>query len=69
MPSSNAKMLNKSLQSQADTVIFDLEDSVAPDQKVAARAQLVDFLQVRREIASFSLSLSHVFADKQSNIT
>jgi len=62
-------MLNKSLQSKADTVIFDLEDSVALDQKVAARAQLVEFLQVRREIASFSLSLSCGFADTQSNIT
>jgi citrate lyase subunit beta-like protein len=40
-------MLNKSLQSLADTIIFDLEDSVAPDQKGAARAQLVEFLKVR----------------------
>ena len=40
-------MLNKSLQSPVDTIIFDLEDSVAPDQKGAARAQLVEFLKVR----------------------
>lgn len=37
-------MLSKSLTSTADTIIYDLEDSVAPAQKTAARQNLVDFL-------------------------
>lgn len=40
-------MLRKSLQSPSDTIIYDLEDSVGPDQKFAARVELTDFLKVR----------------------
>lgn len=61
-------MLNNSLQSATDTIIFDLEDSVAPGQKRAARAQLVEFLKVWHEadgLFSSARSLSmHAPADK-----
>jgi citrate lyase subunit beta / citryl-CoA lyase len=41
MPGSNAKAIAKARGLPADAVILDLEDSVAPDAKVAARAQVV----------------------------
>ena len=41
MPGSNAKALAKASTLPADAVILDLEDSVAPDQKIAARNQVV----------------------------
>jgi citrate lyase subunit beta / citryl-CoA lyase len=41
MPGSNAKALAKAATLPADALILDLEDSVAPDQKVAAREQVV----------------------------
>jgi citrate lyase subunit beta/citryl-CoA lyase len=42
MPGSNARALEKAKTLPADCVIFDLEDSVAPDAKEAARRQVVD---------------------------
>jgi citrate lyase subunit beta/citryl-CoA lyase len=41
MPGSNAKALAKASTLAADALILDLEDSVAPDHKVAAREQVV----------------------------
>jgi citrate lyase subunit beta / citryl-CoA lyase len=41
MPGSNAKALAKAKTLLADALILDLEDSVAPDQKIAAREQVV----------------------------
>ncbi len=41
-PGANAKALAKALTLTADVVILDLEDSVAPDSKVAARAQVAE---------------------------
>ncbi len=41
MPGSNAKALAKASTLSADALILDLEDSVAPDQKVVAREQVV----------------------------
>jgi citrate lyase subunit beta / citryl-CoA lyase len=41
MPGSNAKALAKAKTQPADALILDLEDSVAPDQKIAAREQVV----------------------------
>ena len=41
MPGSNAKALAKARSLPADAIILDLEDSVAPDAKVAARSQIV----------------------------
>lgn len=37
MPASNARALEKAKTLEADTLIFDLEDAVAPDAKVTAR--------------------------------
>ncbi len=42
MPGSNARALAKAATLPADALILDLEDSVAPDAKVAARAQVVE---------------------------
>ena len=39
MPGSNAKAIAKARELPADAVILDLEDSVAPDAKVAARGR------------------------------
>lgn len=40
MPASNARALEKAQILDADTLIFDLEDAVAPEQKAAARTAL-----------------------------
>jgi citrate lyase subunit beta/citryl-CoA lyase len=42
MPGSNAKALAKARALPADALILDLEDSVAPDAKEAARAQVIE---------------------------
>ena len=42
MPGSNARALEKAKTLPADGVILDLEDSVAPDAKEAARGQVVE---------------------------
>ena len=42
MPGSNTRALDKAKTLPADGVILDLEDSVAPDAKKAARQQVVD---------------------------
>jgi citrate lyase subunit beta / citryl-CoA lyase len=42
MPGSNAKALAKAATLPADALILDLEDSVAPDQKVAARGEVTE---------------------------
>src|SRR6202050_2703399 len=42
MPGSNAKALAKAKTLPTDALILDLEDSVAPDQKVAAREQVAE---------------------------
>jgi citrate lyase subunit beta / citryl-CoA lyase len=42
MPGSNARALEKAKTLPADGVIFDLEDSVAPEVKMAARQQVID---------------------------
>jgi HpcH/HpaI aldolase/citrate lyase family len=41
-------MLSKALVSTSDAIIFDLEDSVAPNSKPQARQDLVKFLSVCR---------------------
>lgn len=45
MPSSNAKAVEKAKTLETDAVIFDLEDAVAPDAKVEARAAAVAAVQ------------------------
>ena len=42
MPGSNVKALAKAKTLPADSLILDLEDSVAPDQKIAARRQVAE---------------------------
>ncbi len=42
MPGSNAKALAKARTLSADALIFDLEDSVSPEAKAAARGQVVE---------------------------
>ena len=55
MPGSNARALEKARSIPADALILDLEDSVAPDAKAAARQQVCDAARAggygRREIA------------------
>lgn len=48
MPASSERMLQKSLVTKSDTIIYDLEDSVAPSEadKSSARERLVNFLTV-----------------------
>ncbi len=47
MPGSNAKALAKAKTLPADALILDLEDSVAPDQKVIAREQVAEAVRAR----------------------
>ena len=42
MPGSNARAIEKARTLPADAVILDLEDSVAPDAKAAARKQVIE---------------------------
>ena len=55
MPGSNARALEKAKAIPADALILDLEDSVAPDAKMAARQQVCDAVRAggygRRELA------------------
>ena len=44
VPGGNEKMLNKALGLPADSLILDLEDSVTPDRKVAARTEVCEWL-------------------------
>lgn len=44
VPGDSQKKLSKSMDSGADALIIDLEDSVAPDNKETARAVAADFL-------------------------
>jgi len=47
MPGSNPRALAKGREIGADALIFDLEDAVAPDAKVGARASIIDALGAR----------------------
>lgn len=44
-PGSNEKMIEKALGSEADVVFLDLEDAVAPNQKVEARGKVIRALK------------------------
>ena len=44
MPGSNPRALEKAPTLDTDSIIFDLEDAVAPDAKIAARSRLYDHL-------------------------
>lgn len=45
VPASSERFFQKAKQSAADTLIFDLEDAVAPDHKTEARETMVGVLQ------------------------
>jgi citrate lyase subunit beta / citryl-CoA lyase len=47
MPGSNVRAIEKAKSLPVDALIFDLEDAVAPDSKVAARAQVCEALKAR----------------------
>lgn len=44
-PASNERMIEKAASSSADLVFLDLEDSVSPNEKVAARAKVIHALK------------------------
>ena len=44
-PASNERMIEKGVASSADLVFLDLEDSVAPNEKVASRAKVISALK------------------------
>jgi len=45
VPGSNQRMIQKSAESPTDVICLDLEDAVAPDQKVEARSNVIQALQ------------------------
>src|ERR1700744_5918452 len=45
VPGSNVRMLEKAPRVGADIVMLDLEDAVAPDDKVQARLNIIDALR------------------------
>ena len=45
VPADGGKKLDKAMASGADAVIVDLEDSIAPERKAAARTSAADFLK------------------------
>src|ERR1700754_2432123 len=47
MPGANARALEKARNLAADGLILDLEDSVAPDAKAKARAQIAETVRAR----------------------
>lgn len=49
MPGSNARALEKAKSLPVDALIFDLEDSVAPDQKALAREQVCAAAQAAKQ--------------------
>jgi citrate lyase subunit beta-like protein len=55
-------MLQKSLGTGSDVIIYDLEDSVAPspDDKANARANLKKFLKVCSQRTGFVVVLIHL---------
>ena len=55
VPGDSEKKLEKGLASEADVLIIDLEDSVAPDNKEAGRAIAVAFIEERRQQARSSI--------------
>ncbi|GER88748.1 malyl-CoA lyase [Dictyobacter vulcani] len=44
-PGSNERMMEKAVASTADLVLLDMEDAVAPNEKVAARAKVIKSLR------------------------
>lgn len=57
-PADDAKKMEKAAASNADAVIFDLEDSVAPNRKEAARAVLSEFLSSHHQNKTFWIRIN-----------
>lgn len=62
VPASSQKMLSKSLTLTSDNVTYDLEDSVTPSQKPAARAALRDHLTSMHSSGSRPKSIGELAA-------
>ena len=61
-PAHSLKMMAKAAASEADEVIFDLEDGCAPSQKIAARKTLIEAfttLDFRGKIRAFRTNGIH----------
>jgi citrate lyase subunit beta/citryl-CoA lyase len=52
VPGDSPEKLDKALRSDADALILDLEDSIAPAQKGAARRIVLEFLQEQRGVSN-----------------
>jgi citrate lyase subunit beta / citryl-CoA lyase len=52
VPADGGKKLDKAMASGADGVIVDLEDSISPEGKIAARKSAADFLKEARKATS-----------------
>lgn len=61
MPASSDRMLEKSLLTKSDVIIYDLEDSVPPStkDKDAARNRLKDFIAVCKYVGAYILNLNN----------
>lgn len=59
VPASSDKMLNKSLVTKSDVIVFDLEDSVPPSvaDKDGARKRLAQFIQVSPQMVPISFQI------------
>lgn len=57
VPGSSVRMLEKSLSSGADSLAYDLEDSVAPEMKPTARRQVASFLNVGPSAQAYPVPL------------
>jgi citrate lyase subunit beta-like protein len=60
-------MLQKSLTTNADTIIYDLEDSVAASQKTKARNSLIGFLRFTEGIPESARISVRVNAEKTAH--
>src|SRR5690348_14031022 len=60
VPADGGKKLDKAMASGADAVIVDLEDSIAPEGKAAARNSAADFLKDAAKAANRPLLLVRV---------
>ncbi|QRV76363.1 citrate lyase subunit beta-like protein [Ceratobasidium sp. AG-Ba] len=67
VPASNHRMLQKSLTSESDALIYDLEDSVAPNEKARARGALLEFLKARCSFVSYPRHLGNVWGIQAQN--
>jgi len=60
VPASQPKMVDKALALDCDQIILDLEDSVIPTDKAAARAYLKDFLKTATTKKRISIRLNEL---------